>query len=476
MKKWCIAGLISVLLGCNMAPKYQTPPMPLPKDFKNPGKWVKVSKQKRVIKPDNWWQAFHDPVLNDLEIKLTLANQDLQIAYARFQEAAALAQAARANFFPNIQGLFNADRQQTSMTLAKPVTPALFNQFLVGSYLSYELDVWGHILNSYRVSKHEAQASAVDVAGAYLSLHAELANDYFALRGYDEQQRVLDKTVTAYKKALYITQKRYKGGASPIADVDEAQTQLQNAKTMAEDMRLQRAQVENAIAVLVGEVASNFAIAPGYLPKEHLSVTPIIPSTLVQRRPDIVAAELRVQAANANIGVARAAFFPVIELTGALGFQSHSMGNLLTQPSLFWSLGPFSILTLTQPIAQMTLFDGGKLIALLRKANADYYETVAAYRQTVLTAFKEVEDNLIAIKQLDKEQTTQSAATSAAKRAWAQEQYRYSGGLVTFLQVVVVENAALQSELALINVRTRRQIASVGLIRAVGGGWLSPMA
>jgi len=342
---------------------------------------------------------------------------------------------------------------------------------LLGGFLSYELDAWGSIRNSVIVSESKAKASVADMASIRLSLQASLANNYFALRGSDEAQRILDITVVAYQKALYLTKKRYQGGAAPISDVDEAETQLENAKTMAADMRLQRAQLEHAIAVLVGEIPSNFSLAPAKSPKIFLAIAPNLPSTILDRRPDIVAAESQVLAANANIGVARAAFFPVIDLTGSGGFQSRSLANLISKPSLFWSLGPLSLLTLAQPIAEVTIFDGGRLRGLLNQAKAQYFETVATYRQTVLTAFQEVEDNLVAIRQLDKEYQSQKAAARAAKRAWEQELYRYKGGLVTFLQVVVVENIALQSELALVNIRTRRQIASIQLIKALGGGW-----
>lgn len=472
MSKLIIPGLFAaVLMGCSLAPTYERPPMPIPEHFKEAGTWLKVKAKPRIVKPDAWWQAFNDPLLNELEEKLTSANQDLKVAYAHYQDAYAQAQVARSYFFPTLQGLFNADRQQTSRTVANPQSILTYNQILAGGYLSYELDAWGAVRNQFVASDRQAKASAADVASIHLSLHAELANDYFALRGSDEQQRILDTTVVAYQKALYLTQIRYQGGAAPVADVDEAETQLENAKTMAEEMRLKRAQLEHAIAVLVGEIPAGFSLASARLPQRFLIIAPNLPSTLLQRRPDISAAELRVQAANASIGVARAAFFPQFNLTGTGGYQSKSFANLISKPSLFWSLGPLSLLTLVQPIAEVTVFDGGRLRSLLNQAKADYYATVASYRQTVLTAFQEVEDNLIAIKQLDKEHHTQDTATRAAMRAWKQEQYRYSGGLVTFLQVVVAENIALQSELALVNIRTRRQMASVQLIKALGGGW-----
>lgn len=472
MKKLLIAGGITFsLLGCSFAPPYNRPAMPIPEHFKEPGKWAEIKSTPRIIVPDGWWQGFHDPVLNDLQKQLKVANQDLKLAYAHFQESVSLAQVARSNFFPTIQGLFNGGRQQNSLTVANPDSMPDFNQYLVGAYLSYELDAWGSIRNAVKVSEKQAKASVADTASIYLSLQAELTNNYFALRGNDEAQGILDTTVAAYKKALYLKKQRYQGGAAPVAEVDEAETQFENAKTMAADIRLKRAQLEHAIAVLIGQIPSNFSLVPAKLPRSFLAITPNLPSTLLERRPDIVAAELRVQAANANIGVARAAFFPVFDLTGTVGFQSQSLTNLISKPSLFWALGPYSLLALTQPIAEVTIFDGGRLRGLLNKAKAQYFETVATYRQTVLTAFQEVEDSLIAMHQLDKEYGTQKAATRAAVRAWNQEIYRNNGGLVTFLQVVVVENIALQSKLSLVNIRTRRQVASVQLIKALGGGW-----
>lgn len=317
-----------------------------------------------------------------------------------------------------------------------------------------------------------AKASEADLAAATLSLHAQLASNYFSLRGADEAQHVLDSTVEAYQKALYLTKKRHHGGASPIADVDEAETQLENARTFAADMRLQRAQLEHAIAVLIGRFPADFSLPPAKLPKHAINLNPDLPSTLLERRPDIAAAALRVQAANANIGIARAAFFPDFELSTILGFNSKTLSNLLSKPSLFWSLGPISSLTLFQHTAAQTIFDGGALLGLLRQANASYFETVANYRQTVLTAFQEVEDNLVAIRRLAQENRSQMAATRSAKRAWLQAQHRYTGGLITFLEVVVLENIALQTELTSVNVRTRQQIASVQLIKALGGGWI----
>ena len=475
MKTLIAIGILTgALTGCSLAPTYQQPFMPIPDHFKETGKWVpaKVKAKAPIDPPGPWWLIFNDQTLNELEARVVPANQDLKAAFARYQEASALVEVARAGLFPNSEALFNASRQKTSVTVANPSSIPINNNVLVGANLNYELDVWGRIRNTVLQSKGLAKASEADLAAATLSLHAQLASNYFSLRGADEAQRILDTTVVAYQKALYLTQKRHQGGAAPIADVDEAHTQLEIAKTLAADMRLQRAQLEHAIAVLIGKFPADFSLPPAKLPKQTVKLNPDLPSTLLERRPDIAAAELRVQAANANIGIARAAFFPDFNLSGVIGFQSQTVTNLLSKPSLFWSLGPISALSLVQPTAAQVLFDGGKLLGLLRQANASYFETVANYRQTVLTAFQEVEDNLVAIKRLAQENRSQTAATLYAKRALIQAQHRYTGGIITFLEVVVVENTALQTELSAVNIRTRQQIASVQLIKALGGGWV----
>lgn len=473
-KSISLSLLAAALMGCNLAPKYQRPAMPIPEHYKEASTqtvWIPAKPLPPKAKLLPWWQSFHDPILNRLEEQLNQANQDVRVAFFRYEQAKALVQIARAGFFPTILGLANADRQQSSTTVANPSSTPLYNNYLLGANLSYELDVWGSIRNAVAKNQQLAQASAADLAAVSLSLHAELANDYFTLRSYDEAQTILNKTVAAYEKAYFLTKKRYQGGASPAEDVDNAQTQLENAKTLAADMHLKRSQVEHAIAVLIGEVPASFSLAPDKRPLYVLKISPNLPSTLLERRPDIAAAEFKVKAANANIGIARAAFFPAFNLTSIIGFQSQAIAQLLSKPSLFWSLGPVSALSVAQPLASVTLFDGGRLLGSLKQAKASYYETVASYRQTVLTAFQEVEDALIAIRQLDKEKVSQSTASRAANRALQQANNRYRGGIATFLDVVVVENLALQADLARINIINRRQIASIQLIKALGGGW-----
>lgn len=463
--------LLSLLTACSLAPKYHRPLMPIPLHYKENDPWKPAKSTSLEGKANSWWRMFEDPILNKLQEKLACSNQNLKIALARYQQSRAALQVAQADYYPQALGIGNAVRQKSSENTANVLRNTLFNDFLLGSIFTYEVDLWGRVRNSVAASRNNAQASAADLAAVALSLHAQLAMAYFNFRGVEASQRVLDETVAAYQKALYLTRKRYQGGASPIANVDEAITQVENAKTLATDMRLKQAQLEHAIAILVGEIPSSFTMPSAKTAIKPIKIAAELPSTLLERRPDIAAAQLRVQAANAEIGVACAAFFPSLNLISFLAFGSQSLGNLFSKPSLIWSLGPPTVLALVQPMAQLVIFDGGRLTGLLNNAKASYFETVASYRQTVLSAFQEVEDSLVAIRRLDEELRSQTAATTAAKRALMQANYRYQGGLTTYLNVVVSENLALQAELASINVRTRRQISSVQLIKALGGGW-----
>jgi NodT family efflux transporter outer membrane factor (OMF) lipoprotein len=418
---------------------------------------------------------YGDPKLNSLEEQVECANQNLKAAIARYDEAYAAVCVARSAYFPNVTGVFNASRSQDSGTVANKVAVPLFNDFTAAANFNYELDVFGRVRNMVAAARSQARASAADVAVIDLALHTELAMDYFAIRADDAAQRVLDETVIAYKQALYLTQQRYKGGAAPIEDVDNAETQYETAKTKAADNRLKRSQLEHAIAVLIGKTPETFTLKPELPKTKIVTIAPTLPSTLLERRPDIAEAEEYVMAANANIGVARAAFFPDFNLTGGIGYESQSLAKLFRGPSLIWAMGPNILSSLLNtgalPLATQTIFDGGKLIGLSKEACAKYYETVANYRQSVLVAYKQVEDYLVAIHQLDQERKTQTAATSASERALTQAFYLYKGGLTTYLDVVVIQNIALQNELNSITVNARRQIASVQLIKALGGGW-----
>lgn len=462
---------IPLLHACSFAPTYHRPPMNIPAHYKESGKWIPAKPTVADLKPGPWWKVYGDPRLNELQESVILANQSLQAALARYQEASAAVTIARADYFPSINGIFNFTRQQVPGNISNKVKHSLYSDYLLGTTISYEVDVWGRVRNAVAASQHLALASAADTAALQLSLQTMLASYYFSLRETDAARRVLDTVVHAYAKALFLVQMRHKGGIAPIADVDEAKLQLENAKTLAADIRLKRAQLEHAIAILIGEAPANFSLKPTISKAKFISIAPRLPSTLLERRPDIAAAERRVAAANANIGIARSAFFPAIFLTGQAGFESTTLSNLISMPSLYWSIGPSTVLAFVNPTVSQVLYDGGRLRGLLDRANASYFETVANYRQTVLTAFQEVEDSLAAVRQLEKEYQTQASATRAAKRALKQAIYRYRGGIITYLDVVIVQNQALQSELAYIDIRTRRQLAGIQLIKALGGGF-----
>jgi NodT family efflux transporter outer membrane factor (OMF) lipoprotein len=344
----------------------------------------------------------------------------------------------------------------------------LNNNFDLQADLSYEVDLWGRVRNAVTSAKASQQASAADLATLNLAIHAEVATDYFTLRAEDAQQILLDKTVVDYAQSLQLTQNLYNGGGAALADVAQAQAQLETAITQAADIRLQRSQSEHAIAVLLGENPSVFELPSNPLPLELAPppIDPGLPSSLLERRPDVAAAERRVAAANAQIGVARAAYFPVFSLGSTAGFDSTSTSNWLTAPSRLWSIGPAAGL--------LTVFDAGRHRAQTAQARAVYDEQVADYRNTVLTAYQEVEDNLAALRQLQQESVSEAAAVTATGTALLQAQYRYKAGLVTYLEVATNENTALQAQLSNVIIALRRMNASVLLVKALGGGWQTP--
>lgn len=464
--------IVSTLTACSFAPKYHPPIMPIPANYKETNHWVAAKPSlPKSTQTNPWWTLYHDPVLNRLEQRLTCGNENLKLALSRYQEACAIAQSTRSQLYPTILGLGSATNQQNVASVDGFVPNFIYQTYIVSATLNYELDAWGSVRNAVVASDSQARASRFNLAAVDLSMHAALAADYYALRGYDAQQKVLNKTVVSYKKALILTQQLFKGGAASSIDVDQAMTQLENAKTLAIEIRLNRAKLENAIAVLLGEIPSNFHIKPRSTPFHLVTVNPDLPSTLLERRPDVAAAEQRVKAANATIGVARAAFFPAFNLTAMAGYRSRRLSDLLSTPSLIWALGPSTGLALMQPEVTQVLFDGYNLVALLKQATASYYEAVSIYRQTVLTAFQNVEDALVSIRRLDEASKTQKQSSIAALHALQQANFRYEGRIATFLDVVVTENQALRAELALIDIHTRRQLASVELVKALGGGW-----
>jgi NodT family efflux transporter outer membrane factor (OMF) lipoprotein len=416
-----------------------------------------------------WWQLYNDPQLDALEVQAGKANQTLAAALARLTQARAQTRIARADQFPTITADLSATRARVSPNSPQYLTghPTLGNDFDIEADFSYELDLWGRVRNAVVAARANQQATAADLASLTLSLQAEVASDYFNLRSDDTQQAILDHAVNDYALALQLTQNLYQGGAAALSDIVQAQAQLDTARTQAADIRLQRAQAEHAIAVLLGVNPSSYHRDADPLPPALAPpvVDPGLPSTLLQRRPDIAQAERRVAAANAQIGMARAAYFPQFTLSAGAGYNSIDAANWLSAPSRFWSLGPQ---------ISLPLFEGGRLVAQTDQVKALYAEQVANYRNTVLVAYQEVEDSLAALRQLMQERQSQAAAVTAAQTELTQAQYRYGAGIVTYLEVVSAENTALQAQQAAVSIQRRWLDASVLLIKALGGGWQVP--
>ena len=451
---------------CSFAPTYQIPSSAPPRsEYNEQGDWLRAQPLDDQSR-GSWWTVFGDAQLDALELKVKTSNQDLQAAFARWQQARAATRVARSALFPTVSAGASASRVRVSQNAAGyvPGTEPTFNDFAVQADLSYEIDLWGRVRNSVTAAKANQQASAADLASVELAVRAELAADYYTLRSEDAEQALLARTVADYTKSLELTQRLYTGGAAAQADVDQAQAQLETARTQAAEIALARAQTEHAIALLVGENPTGFRINPDPLPSDTVlpRLAPGLPSTLLERRPDVAAAERRVAAANAEIGVARAAYFPVFNLAAAIGFDSQNTSTWLNAPSRTWSVGPSGLLT---------VFDAGRHKAQSEEAHAQYDEQVANYRNTVLTAFQEVEDNLAALHRLEEESVSEAAAVTATRKALEQAQYRYKAGLVTYLEVSSTETTALQAQLTQMSILDRRMSACVLLIRALGGGW-----
>lgn len=477
ISKFRLLILTLALGGCSFAPKYERPSMPIPTHYKEAGSWIKVTAPVK-LKSQAWWRLYHDKTLNQLEENVFRNNKNLKTAWYRYQQVLDISDSIRSEKYPSLLGFGGATRQQNSQTAVNNSLPSSifrYNIFILGSFLNYEIDAWGRVKNLVDAGDHEAKASQFDFASIRLSMHAELANHYFKLRGADALIRKLDKMVDTYQRTLYLTKQRYSGGIVPIAAVEEATVQLENVKTLTTDMRLIRSKLEHAIAVLTGKIPGNFSLPARHTLFKKVSISPSLTSALLLNRPDVAAAEERLMSANASIGVAKAAFFPQINFLGIGGFQTSRIAELFENKSLFWAVGPPTTLALITPQVTQVIFDGFKIEAQLRYAKSDYKKTLSQYKQTVLTAFQQVEDGLVSIHRLDQETQTQALSAQAANRALYQANERYKGGIATFLDVAPIEYQALQTEIALINTKTRRQISSVQLIRALGGAWPSTL-
>jgi NodT family efflux transporter outer membrane factor (OMF) lipoprotein len=451
--------------GCSLAPTYHTPNLPpMPNSYKEGDTAWKAAVPGDEFPRGDWWTIYNDNTLGQLESKLDADNPTLAAALARYDTARAFESQLRSGLFPSLDfsGSPERARQSNNRPLRGSNEPNEYNANTVGVQANYDLDLWGRIRNEVSQGHALAQASKADLASAKLSLEARLADDYLRLRGYDIQEGILQDTLKAYQRALQLTENRHNGGVASGLDVSRAQTQLHDAQAQVMDVMAQRALTEHAIASLVGEPASSFSIAPL---REQLTVpvTPVgVPSTLLERRPDIAAAERRVYAANAGIGIARAAFFPDLSLSGAYGFQNTGFGNLLSVGNRFWALGP---------LATLNLFDAGLRRAQLREAHAEFAEASANYRQVVLDAFREVEDDLALLQDLGTEAEQEDQAFAAAQQTLNIATNRYREGIVNYLEVVVAQEAALSAQQDAETIRTRRLQASVDLVRALGGGW-----
>ena len=469
-----LAGAAILLLsGCMVGPKYEKPTAPLAPGFKEATDskegdgWKKAQPDDTPLR-GKWWELYGDAKLNELEEQVEPSNQTLKIAEANFRQARTAIRFNRAAEAPTIGTSPSITSLRASAN--QPYFPSSLanngsGEFTLPLDLSYEIDLWGHVRRTVTAAREEAQASDADLETARLSLHAELAVDYFEVRSADAQEQLLNDTVAAYSKALDLTQNRFKGGAAPRSDVAQAQTQLDAARVQTTDIMVQRAEYEHAVAILIGKTPAAFSLPPIPLtvqPPQLPSVPVTLPAQLLERRPDIAAAERRMAAANEQIGIAQAAYYPTINLAAAAGLEGSSLLNWFNWPSRFWAVGAG---------ASETLFDGGRRRATSESASAGYDASVANYRQTVLTSFQQVEDNLVVLRVLNTESVQQHETTASSEDSLRLFQNRYSGGVDTYLQVVTSQTTALANERNDIDLTRRRLEANVLLIKAIGGGW-----
>jgi NodT family efflux transporter outer membrane factor (OMF) lipoprotein len=460
------AALASVLLiaGCSVGPKYHRPAAEVPPAYKETGDWKPATPNEQNL-GGAWWQIFQDPQLNALEDQINVSNQNLKAAEAQYTQARAVLRYYKADYFPSI----GAGAAATRIGISNNRPPghlssngSTYTDFQIPLQLSYELDVWGRVRNTVKSERGLAQASAADLATINLSLHAQLALFYFQARSLDAQEQLLNSTVAQYEQAFQLTDTRFKGGLASEVEVQQASTQLETTRAQAIDVGVQRAQYEHAIATLVGKPASSFQLSPLPLTAPPPSIPLELPSALLERRPDIAAAERRMAAANAQIGVAKAAYYPNISLGGSGGFESGAITTLLSGPSVLWSVGASAI---------APIFDGGRRRANTDQAVAVYDQTVANYRQTVLTGFQQVEDNLAALRILENEADTQQRAVLASQKYLELALIRYRGGITSYLEVTTAQSVALTDEVTAVNILGRRMTSAVLLIQALGGGW-----
>lgn len=455
------ASILS-LAGCAVGPKYKTPAVPTPPAYKEAGDWKTAQPSDQNL-GGNWWEIFGDPQLNALEQQINVSNQNLKAAVAQYQEARAGVRYARADYYPTLSAAPSATRQQYSdnrpATAVKGIT---FNDFVLPVNLSYQTNAWGRVSRNVESYREQAQASAADLAVVNLTMHADLAVDYFASRTLDAEEKLLQDTVTQYQQALQLNEDRYNGGLASEVDVEQAKTILETTEAQLVDVGVARSQYEHAAAVLVGKAPADFSLPPLPLTTPPPPIPVGVPSELLERRPDIAAAERLVASANAQVGLAKTAYYPLVNIFGSGGFESGAITTLFQGPSTLWSVGPSAL---------FTIFDVGRRHAVNDQAKAAYDSSVASYRQTVLTAFQQVEDNLASLRILEHEAGVQATAVQSAQRSLELSNTRYDGGVTSYLEVITAQNAALSDEVTAVNILGRRMASAVLLIEALGGGW-----
>jgi len=456
-----VAVTCAVAAGCAPKRDYAPPVARVTPTYKELENWKPAQPRDTDVR-GAWWDLFGDPVLAALESRIDISNQTLKVAEAQFAQARAAVRGARANRYPQVIAAPGITVTNPSANRATTTFHDTFADFVLPLEASYEADLWGRLRGIVETSRTAAQATAADLESARLSLHAELAIDYFALRGLDREQQILASAVEAFTQALDLTQNRFRGGLSSGADVAQAETQLETTRVQAVDIGVERAALEHAIALLVGEPAGAFQLPPSPLAAPPPDVPVGVPSELLERRSDIAAAERRVASAFSQVGVTQSAYYPVLTLSGAIGFEASSFGSWLTTASSFWSAGPAAL---------VNVLDFGRRRAANEQARAGFDVASAAYRETVLTAFREVEDQLAALRVLEQEATIQDRALAAARRSLTLATNRYRGGVASYLEVITAQSFALGNERAAVNLQTRRMTTSVLLLKALGGDW-----
>jgi NodT family efflux transporter outer membrane factor (OMF) lipoprotein len=462
LKHMSLVFAMIVLSSCAVGPDYSRPTIAAPAAYKE----LRGSNAPAIddVIGTNWWQIFNDAELDALEDRVDISNQSIAQAEARFRQARALVQSARAAYYPAVTvgvGVSGIQQSETSQS-RNPKTTSSFSQYSLPIDVSWELDVWGRIRRSVESNEASAQASAADLEAARLSTRAEVAQDYFLIQSVDAQKRLLDASVIAFQKSLELTNNRYNAGVASRGDVLQAETQLKTTQAQAIDLGVLRAQTEHAVAVLLGKPPADFSLSVRLAVAEPPTLPAGVPEELLSRRPDVAAAERLAAAANAQIGIAQSAYYPTVAINSQGGFESSSPENWLSVLGHFWSVGI---------AATETIFDGGLRKSQVEHARAVYDENVAAYRQSVLSGFQEVEDNLAAQRILTSEARAQDDAVTAAEQSLAVTMNQYRAGIVSYLNVVVAQTLALNNEKTAVDIRGRRLNACVLLIKALGGGW-----